>query len=100
LFKGLATFSASCRACGLDYSQFNVGDGPAAFLILIVGALITTLAILLELGASPPFWVHVLLWVPLTAIAVVASLRLAKGLLLALEYRQKAGEGRIAGEDR
>lgn len=100
LFTGLATFSPSCRACGLDYSQFNVGDGPAAFLILIVGALITTLAILLELGASPPFWVHVLLWVPLTAVAVVASLRIAKGLLLALEYRQKAGEGRIAGEDR
>jgi uncharacterized protein (DUF983 family) len=100
LFQSVAAFAPSCRACGLDFAAFNVGDGPAAFLILIVGALVTTLAILLELGASPPFWVHILLWVPLTALAVVFSLRLAKGLLLALEYRQKAREGRIAGEDR
>jgi uncharacterized protein (DUF983 family) len=99
LFQGVASFSPRCRACGLDYAAFNVGDGPAAFLILIVGALITTLAILLELGASPPFWVHILLWVPLTSIAVIGSLRLAKGLLLALEYRQNAREGRIAPED-
>ena len=28
-----------CRACGLDFARFNVGDGPAAFLTLIVGAL-------------------------------------------------------------
>jgi len=99
LFRGLASFAPKCRACGLDYAAFNVGDGPAAFLILVVGALITTLAILLELGASPPFWVHILLWVPLTTVAVIGSLRVAKGLLLALEYRQNAREGRIAPED-
>jgi uncharacterized protein (DUF983 family) len=95
----VASFSPRCRACGLDYAAFNVGDGPAAFLILVVGALITTLAILLELGASPPFWVHILLWVPLTSAAVIVSLRVAKGLLLALEYRQSAREGRIAPEE-
>ena len=95
LFDGLATFAPKCRACGLDYKDFNVGDGPAAFLTLIVGALVTTLAILVELGLHPPFWVHVLLWVPITALAVVGSLRVAKALLLALEYRNRAREGRI-----
>jgi uncharacterized protein (DUF983 family) len=39
--------------------------------------------------------VHVLLWVPLTAILTVGLLRLGKGLLLALEYRHRAREGRI-----
>ena len=96
LYKGLAGFAPKCRACGLDFSGFNVGDGPAAFLILIVGALVTALAVALELAAEPPFWVHGLLWLPLTAILVVGSLRLAKGLLLALEYRHRAREGRIA----
>ena len=99
LFAGIATFDSRCRACGLDYSAFNVGDGPAAFLILIVGGLITGLAVALELAAEPPFWVHVLLWFPLTALLVVALLRIAKGMLLALEYRHRAREGRIgAGE--
>ena len=95
LFAGLATFAPRCRACGLDYSDFNVGDGPAAFLTLIVGGLITGLAIALELSAEPPFWVHLVLWVPLATLAVIFSLRFAKALLLALEYRHRAREGQI-----
>ncbi|MEA3038549.1 MAG: hypothetical protein QOE79_1062 [Sphingomonadales bacterium] len=96
LFKGMVAFAPACRACGLDLEAFNVGDGPAALLILVVGALVTGLAIALELSASPPFWVHILLWVPLTAALVIGSLRVAKGALLALEYRHRAREGRIA----
>jgi uncharacterized protein (DUF983 family) len=61
--------------------------------------LITGLAIGLELGAEPPFWVHILLWVPITALAVLGSLRITKALLLALEYRNNAREGRIAGDE-
>jgi uncharacterized protein (DUF983 family) len=96
LFKSVAGFAPKCRACGLDLSAFNVGDGPAAFLILIIGALIVGLAITVELSFGPPWWVHVLLWLPLTTAAVIVSLRLAKGLLLALEYKHRAQEGRIA----
>jgi uncharacterized protein (DUF983 family) len=95
LFAGVARFAPSCRACGLDFHAFNVGDGPAAFLTLIVGALITGLAIALELGAHPPFWVHILLWVPLTALAVLGSLRFSKALLVALEFRNNARESRV-----
>ena len=100
LFAGLATFAPKCRACGLDYSAFNVGDGPAAFLTLLVGALITLLAVTVDLTLQPPIWVHVLLWLPLTSLAVVFSLRFAKGLLLAIEYRNQAREGRSAPVDR
>lgn len=96
LFAGLAGFAPKCRACGLDFAGFNVGDGPAAFLIFIVGGVVVGLAIALELSASPPWWVHVLLWVPLAAILTIGLLRLSKGLLLALEYRHRAREGRIA----
>ena len=95
LFAGVATFAPKCRACGLDFQGFNVGDGPAAFLIFIVGGIVTALAIALELAAEPPFWVHILLWFPLTALMVVGLLRLAKAVLLALEYRHRAREGRL-----
>ncbi len=95
LFAGPVRFSDRCRGCGLDLSSFNVGDGPAAFLILIVGGLITLSAIILELSAEPPFWVHILLWFPLTLVLVVGMLRFSKGILLALEYRHRASEGRI-----
>jgi uncharacterized protein (DUF983 family) len=100
LFAGMTRFADHCRACGLDFRQFNVGDGPAAFLILIVGGVITALALTLQLKAEPPFWVHVLLWVPLTVAAVVGCLRVSKAALLILEYRNQAREGRIArGQD-
>ena len=99
LFAGIASFAPSCRACGLDFAGFNVGDGPAAFLIFVVGGLITGLAIWVELAFEPPFWVHILLWFPLTALLVVGLLRLAKGLLLALEYKNRAREGRIVDEE-
>lgn len=100
LFVGPTRFAAFCRACGLDYADFNVGDGPAAFLIMIVGGLIVALAIIVELELHPPFWIHFLLWGPITVLAVVGSLRVAKGLLLALEYRNAAREGRIADRER
>ncbi len=94
LFAGIATFAPACRACGLDFSAFNVGDGPAAFLTLIVGGLVTALAIALELSTSPPWWLHVLIWPPVAAAAVLGSLRYSKAAMLALEYRHEAGEHR------
>jgi uncharacterized protein (DUF983 family) len=99
LFGSLTGFAPRCRACGLDLGAFNVGDGPAAFLILIIGAAIVGLAVTVDLSFSPPWWVHVLLWLPLTTAAVIFSLRVAKALLLALEYPHRAREGRIAGSE-
>ena len=96
LFAGIVRFAPHCRLCGLDFASFNVGDGPAAFLIFIVGGIVTASAIALELSASPPWWVHAILWLPLTALLTLGLLRLAKGLLLALEYKHRAREGRIA----
>ncbi len=92
LFGGVAQFAPRCRACGLDFSRFNVGDGPAAFLTLIVGALVVGLALWVESAFRPPFWVHILLWVPFTAAAVIYGLRVGKAALLQAEYRNSAGE--------
>lgn len=95
LFRGPVAFADRCGACALDFSAFNVGDGPAAFLTLILGGIVTILAIWLDLKVGPPWWVHALLWIPLTIGGVVGSLRIAKGMLLALEYRNAAREGKI-----
>ena len=94
LFKGWVSFADKCRSCELDFSAFNVGDGPAAFLILIVGAIVVVGAITLDAAAEPPWWVH-LVWVPVAAILTIGGLRLAKGFLLAQEHKHRAHEGRI-----
>ncbi len=91
---GLIEFAPRCRVCGLDFSQFNVGDGAASFLILIIGAIVVGLAVWLELSRSPPWYVHVALWLPLSLVLTLGLLRFAKALLLAIEYQQAAREGR------
>lgn len=92
LFDGVAQFAPKCSSCGLDYSKFNVGDGPAGFLTLIIGGLIVGLALWLEVSWAPPFWVHAVLWIPLTAAAVLIGLRAAKAALLFAEYSRNARE--------
>ena len=95
LFSGYVKFAARCRQCNLDFTQFDVGDGPATFLILIVGGLTTGLAGWLQIAVHPPFWVHILIWTPVLTIMVMASLRLAKAMLLIQEYRIRVREGRL-----
>jgi uncharacterized protein (DUF983 family) len=94
LFAGLARFAPKCRVCGLELTRFDVGDGPAAFLILIIGALVAGLAIWLQLAADPPYWVQAVIWIPVTTGLVIGGLRIAKAALLASEFRNKSGEGR------
>jgi uncharacterized protein (DUF983 family) len=96
LFAGPARFSDRCGNCGLDYAGFNVGDGPAALLTLGIGALIIIMALMLDTAVRPPFWVHVIIWVPVTAAMTVYALRVSKGALLAAEHYNRAKE---AGRD-
>lgn len=95
LFTKVIVFAPACTACDLDFRAFNVGDGAASFLILIVGAVVTGLAMWLELSREPAWYVHVLLWVPLTIILTLALMRSAKAVLLALEFRNEARQGRL-----
>jgi len=85
-----------CESCELDYSGFDPGDGPAVFVILIVGFLVAGGALLLEAMVSPPYWVHAVVWVPAVVILSVSFLRLAKSTLLVLQYKHQAHEGRLA----
>ena len=94
LFAGWIRFAEKCRACGLDYSSFNVGDGAAAFLILIIGAILTGGALTLDGALSPPWWVH-LVWIPAGLALTIFGLRAAKAFLIGQEYRHRAREARI-----
>ena len=95
LFSGFLTIGKRCSNCGLDYSFADAGDGPAVFVILIIGFIVVGLALWLEVSFNPPLWLHFLLWVPLTLVLSLTSLRLIKGVLVTLQYRNKAAEGRL-----
>ena len=94
LYDGLIRFVPRCRSCGLDITGFNVGDGPAAFLILVVGAILTIGALVVDAAYEPPWPVH-LIWLPLGVALTIFGLRFGKAWLLGQEYRHRAGEGRF-----
>ncbi len=92
LFNGFLKVSERCDACGLDLRAADSGDGPAVFIILIVGCLVGFGALITEINFHPPVWVHMVIWLPLTAILCLALLRPFKGVMLALQFHHRASE--------
>ncbi|MBN9241401.1 MAG: DUF983 domain-containing protein [Mesorhizobium sp.] len=95
LFSSFLTVGKECSVCRLDYSFADAGDGPAVFVILIIGFIVVGLALWAEVSYAPPLWLHFLLWIPLTLVLCLTALRLFKGVLITLQYRNKAAEGRL-----
>jgi uncharacterized protein (DUF983 family) len=95
LFDGLLKVRPACSSCGLDYSFADSGDGPAVFVILIIGFLVVGLALWAEVNYNPPIWLHFIIWIPLAIGLSLWLLRIMKALLIALQYRNKARPGEI-----
>jgi uncharacterized protein (DUF983 family) len=95
LFDGFLTLAKSCTACSLDYGFADSGDGPAVFIMLIVGFIVTGGALIVEALYSPPYWLHAVLWLPIAIALPLLILRPFKATLIALQYANKAAEGRI-----
>lgn len=93
LFDGYLTVAERCDRCGLDYGFAEAGDGPVFFIVLIVGIIVMGAALTVEILYMPPYWVHLILWLPFTLILSLAMMRPFKALLLALQYRHQAAEG-------
>ncbi len=90
LFGGLLKVAPVCPVCGLDLASEDAGDGPAVFVVFILGALVVAGAILVEILFSPPLWVQLALWTPLTLGGSILLLRPLKAGLIALQYRHRA----------
>jgi len=95
LFGGIARFAPSCGNCGLEFSRFDVGDGPAVFLILIIGTIVAVSAILIDLAYAPLWWVH-LIWLLVGIALTLCGLRIGKAAMICQIFRHRAGEGRVA----
>jgi uncharacterized protein (DUF983 family) len=89
-----------CDQCGLDYRFVDTGDGPAVFAIFILGFLCVGGALIAEFKFGVPWWGHVLLWGIFTPVFAVFLLRFLKSTLIALQFKNKAEEGRLAKEER
>jgi uncharacterized protein (DUF983 family) len=90
LYDGLLSVAASCARCGLDLRAQDAGDGPAAFVVLILGAISVALAILIEAKFEPPAWIHLVLWPPFVIGGGILLMRHLKAGMIALQYHHRS----------
>ena len=94
LFEKTLSFEIidQCKECDLNLSEHDVGDGPAVFLIFILGFLLVPLAILIEQSFTPPLWVHAITSTLLALLLTLLFLKPLKSYIIALQFKHRPGE--------
>ena len=92
LYQGILTIRPTCPHCGLDLRVHDSGDGPAALIILVLGALIVGMAVWVEFKFSPPLWLHAVIWPLVTLPLTVLVMRPLKAAMIAQTYHHGRGE--------
>ena len=93
LFAGFLTPRKRCESCGLDLGFAEGSEGPAVFIIFIVGFVVIAAAALTEVAFHPHPMLHLALWIPATIVLSLLLLRPFKGVMIALHYRHIVHEG-------
>ncbi len=92
LFSGYLKLRPRCESCGLDLSFAEGSEGPAVFIIFIVGFIVVAAAALTEVAFHLHPMLHLALWIPATLILSLILLRPFKAAMIAFHYRHIARE--------
>ncbi len=92
LFNGFLRVASSCERCGQGFGGQDSGDGPVAFIVLIVGFIVVGAALIVEVKYGWPIWLHMVVWLPLALVLTIGLMRPLKGLLIAIQYRHRTDD--------
>jgi len=92
LFRNLLDVRERCEVCGLDLRAHDAGDGAVVGVILLLGAVVVTLAFWVEFRFSPPLWVHAVVWTVVALSITIGALRPLKAYIIALQFKHRASE--------
>jgi len=94
LFEGFLKVVERCEACDFDFTRLNTGDGAAVFVMQAAGAPVVFGALFVQIAYEPPIWAMLLVALPLVAGLSLGLMRPGKGVMIALQMRNKAGQAR------
>jgi len=86
LFRAFLKVADHCNVCGEAFHHQRADDAPAYFVILITGHIVVPVALMVEIAFAPPYWLHFLLWLPLTFALAIALLQPVKGAIIAWQW--------------
>ncbi|KAK0341611.1 hypothetical protein LTR94_025679 [Friedmanniomyces endolithicus] len=90
LFNGYLKLADGCPNCGLDYGFADPADGPAFFVMSVVGIVGMVFLMVFDFSLRPPIWVHAIVTLPLLTAMCLGCLRPFKAWLIAEQYVRKA----------
>ena len=83
---------ASCPVCGYAFANSDTADGPAVFLIFVLGFVLVPLAVVVEVVFSPPLWMHAVVWTSVVLALTLGMLKPVKAYMLGLQYMYRPGD--------
>jgi uncharacterized protein (DUF983 family) len=86
MFRAFLKVADRCPACGEELHHQRADDAPAYFVILIVGHLVVPFIFTVETMFTPPYWVHAVIWLPLTLALSLLIIQPIKGAIVALQW--------------
>ena len=92
LFRAYLKVADRCAVCGLDLSAEDSGDGPAVFVMFIIGSVAALLVYVLEFVVGVPYWATIGVAFFVVIAGTLALLPLLKSLMIALQFKHKAGD--------
>jgi uncharacterized protein (DUF983 family) len=95
LFKSYLGLRESCARCGLDFGLADPGDGPAVFVIFIVGFVAVAVAFVAHFVFFASMLAALLISAGAAVALILLLLRPMKATLIALQFRHKAEQGRL-----
>lgn len=84
------TLRPVCESCGLDLSKNDSADGPAVFLIFLLGFLIVPIAVIADLKYHWSMMAHIIVWPLLMVLMAGLLLRPLKSLVIAIQFHHRA----------
>ena len=92
VFSAYLRLRDACTVCGADFKSADAGDGPAVFVILIVGAIVAPLLLILQVGLDLPDTLALGITIVTAIVLCFAFLPPFKATLFALQWKHKARE--------
>ncbi len=89
LFGKFLKVKDHCDVCGEEFHHHRADDFPAYIVVLLLGHIMVPFALEIEERFAPPFWIHMVVTIPLALLLALTLLQPVKGAIVALQWRNR-----------
>lgn len=86
MFRAFLKVNDCCPACNEELHHQRADDAPPYFVMLILGHLIVPIVLAVEMAYHPSYWVHAVIWAPITIALALLMLTPVKGTIIGVQW--------------